>query len=261
MQRLILSLILFAAFAGAQTTQTPRVVYCTTTRGATIGGTANAVTCTPSPAITSYIEDTIFEIEPASNNTSGVTLNVSGLGALDVVKPSGGITTALVADDWRTGQKVQAVYDGTRLQMRTLTGNAASGGSGKTIFIATPAGTVGSSASVWFAITGGSTTPTSPGTSRRTVLSTSGTFVASSARLHVGGAFPAGNTTVCTLLIDAADTSLTLTVPASAASGDVISGAGSNASYTAGQTTSWRCTNNVAATSGTISSISIDFTY
>jgi hypothetical protein len=135
------------------------------------------------------------------------------------------------------------------------------GGGGKQIFVAPIAATIGSSAAIWFNIAGGTTTPTSPGTSRRTVLSTSGTFVASSARLHVGSAFPAGGTSVCKLQIDNVDTSITLTIAASTASGSVISATGSNESYTAEHYVSWNCTNNVAATSGTISSISIDFTY
>lgn len=76
----------------------------------TVGGTANAITLTPSPAITGYTAGAEFVFMATATNTSTVTVNVSSLGVKDVRKPG---AIALTASDIVSGQLVRLVYDGT----------------------------------------------------------------------------------------------------------------------------------------------------
>lgn len=82
--------------------------------GGTAGGTADALTITVS-AITSLTIGTTVSFEAASNNTSTVTLDVSGLGATALNKADG--TVGLDADDLIAGQTYYAYYDGTRWRL------------------------------------------------------------------------------------------------------------------------------------------------
>ena len=61
---------------------------------ATVGGTADAITLTPTPVHTSYAAGVEFFFLATADNTSTVTVNVSGLGAKNLMK-SGAL--ALVA--------------------------------------------------------------------------------------------------------------------------------------------------------------------
>jgi len=78
------------------------------------GGTAQAQTATPNPAITSYISTgVLYCFTPVANNTGAApTLNWSGLGAKPTVKNSNGIAP-LVANDWVLGVPACHIYDGT----------------------------------------------------------------------------------------------------------------------------------------------------
>lgn len=81
---------------------------------ATVGGTADVITLTPSPAFTAYADGQSLEFTATGTNTTNVTVNVSGLGAKAVTKDG---TTALVASDITSGQVVRIRYDGTRFQL------------------------------------------------------------------------------------------------------------------------------------------------
>ena len=71
----------------------------------TVGGSANAVTLTPSPAITAYVEGQLWTFEAASTNTGATTLNVSTVGAIAAQKTG----AALVAGDITSGDMVTGV--------------------------------------------------------------------------------------------------------------------------------------------------------
>lgn len=79
------------------------------------GGTANAHTLTPAGTYTAYFDGMRFRFEAGNSNTGATTLNVSGLGAANVVKlePTDGTYDALVAGDIVAGQIYDVVYDGT----------------------------------------------------------------------------------------------------------------------------------------------------
>lgn len=77
----------------------------------TVGGTADVITLTPSPAITSYAAGQHFYFIAGGTNTTNVTVNISTLGAKALTKNG---TTALTAGDIVSGSIVSMVYDGTR---------------------------------------------------------------------------------------------------------------------------------------------------
>jgi hypothetical protein len=83
---------------------------------ATVGGTADAITLTPSPAITSYAAGQVFWFLASGANTTAVTVTVSGIaGGAKAVKKNG--TTALVAGDIASGAMTGLRYDGTNFQL------------------------------------------------------------------------------------------------------------------------------------------------
>lgn len=83
----------------------------------TVGGTADVITLTPSPAITSYTAGQTFRFIASGANTTNVTVNVNGLGAKAITKNG---TTALAAGDIPSGMMVEITYDGTRFILGTL---------------------------------------------------------------------------------------------------------------------------------------------
>ena len=86
--------------------------------GGTAGGTASALTLTPSTALSAYAAGNIIYFLPASNNTSGgTTINISGLGNKNITK---GGTQALSANDLEAGKLATAVYDGTQFQLLNI---------------------------------------------------------------------------------------------------------------------------------------------
>jgi len=91
----------------------------------TAGGTADAITLTPTPSITAYAAGQRFAwIAGASPNTGAATVAISGL-ATKAIQRNG---AALVADDVVAGKLYQISYDGTQFQLMpvqtaaTLTG-------------------------------------------------------------------------------------------------------------------------------------------
>lgn len=81
---------------------------------ATVGGTADAITLTPSPAIAAYAAGQQFSFIASGANTGAVTVNVSGLGAKAVTKNG---ATALVAGDIPASSIILIEYDGTQFQL------------------------------------------------------------------------------------------------------------------------------------------------
>jgi hypothetical protein len=80
----------------------------------TVGGTADVITLTPSPAISSYVAGQTFRFIASGANTTNVTVAISGLAAKAVTKEG---STALIAGDIQSGAIVSITYDGTRFQM------------------------------------------------------------------------------------------------------------------------------------------------
>ena len=80
----------------------------------TVGGTGDAITITPSPAMSAYAAGMRYTFVAAASNTGAATINVSGLGAKDLKKQ---FNVALSAADIVTGQLVDIMYDGTRFVM------------------------------------------------------------------------------------------------------------------------------------------------
>jgi len=77
----------------------------------TVGGTADVITLSPSPAITAYAAGQTFRFIASGANTTNVTVNCSSLGAKAITKNG---TTALAAGDIPSGMIVEITYDGTR---------------------------------------------------------------------------------------------------------------------------------------------------
>lgn len=79
----------------------------------TAGGTGNAITLTPTPAIAAYAAGQVFRFIASANNTSTVTVAVSGLTAKAVQKA----TAAMASGDIASGATYEIVYDGTAFQI------------------------------------------------------------------------------------------------------------------------------------------------
>lgn len=81
-----------------------------------VGGTANAITLTPSPAITAYTEGQMFRFIVGSTNTTSVTVAISGLAAKSILKLD---SMALQSGDLIAGNVALIVYDGTRFVLNS----------------------------------------------------------------------------------------------------------------------------------------------
>jgi len=88
---------------------------------ATVGGTADSITLSPSPAITAYAAGQTFRFIATGANTGAVAVVVSGLSGPKAVTKNG--TTALVAGDIPAGMMVEITYDGTRFILGTSGGS------------------------------------------------------------------------------------------------------------------------------------------
>jgi hypothetical protein len=86
--------------------------------GGTSGGTANALTLTPSPAIASYVTGQAIAFYVNAANTSGaVTVDVSAIGTKDIKKSAGGALVALSVGDLIEDTIAVIQYDGTQFQL------------------------------------------------------------------------------------------------------------------------------------------------
>lgn len=94
----------------AATGQVQDNVFCT----GTVGGTANAITLTLTPAITAYVKGQRFEFVSTAANTGATTLNVNGVGVKDIYSDA---STALTAGVIPSGRAVSVIYDGTQFQL------------------------------------------------------------------------------------------------------------------------------------------------
>lgn len=80
--------------------------------GGTVGGTANAITLTPTSAATSYAVGDTYELTPTADNTGATTVNISSLGAKSIKK--GSALSDLEASDLVSGGTFRIYYDGTQ---------------------------------------------------------------------------------------------------------------------------------------------------
>lgn len=83
----------------------------------TVGGTADVITLTPTPAVTAYTAGQTFRFIASGANTTNVTVNISGLGAKALTKNG---TTALAANDITSGAMVTMTYDGTEFVLASV---------------------------------------------------------------------------------------------------------------------------------------------
>ena len=81
---------------------------------ANVGGSANAITLTPSTPVTTLTAGVSFRFIVESNNTGAVTVAVSGGSPVALTKNG---DDALEEDDLVDGALVQINYDGTRFQL------------------------------------------------------------------------------------------------------------------------------------------------
>ena len=84
------------------------------------GGAANAYTLTPPLPLVGYTAKMLAVFVPTVSNTGATTLNISGLGAKEVVSVAG---VPLVAGDITAGRFYTAFYDGTRFRLDNVTQN------------------------------------------------------------------------------------------------------------------------------------------
>jgi len=79
-----------------------------------VGGTANAITLTPSPAIAAYAAGQIFRFIVGTTNTGAVTIATSSLTARNLKKRTSGGLVAVVANDLIAGCEYAIYDDGTQ---------------------------------------------------------------------------------------------------------------------------------------------------
>lgn len=79
----------------------------------TAGGSATALTLTPSMAVTAYVQGLHIYVQTASNSGAGATIAVSGLVAKTILKPP---SAAIEAGDWKSGDLLDLLYDGTNFR-------------------------------------------------------------------------------------------------------------------------------------------------
>lgn len=85
--------------------------------GGTAGGTADALTLTPTPAVPVYEAGQKFRwIAGAANNTGAATIAISGLAAKALQNDG----AALSADDIVAGKMYEGIYDGTQFQIQRV---------------------------------------------------------------------------------------------------------------------------------------------
>lgn len=84
----------------------------------TAGGTADALTLTLSPALLAYTGGVSVEFRASANNTGAATLNVNGLGAVNIWKQVNGALVSLQANDLINGLIYKVTHDGTQFQLQ-----------------------------------------------------------------------------------------------------------------------------------------------
>lgn len=84
------------------------------------GGTANAITLTPTIAITSYATGSVFLFKAAANNTAATTVAISGLASPKAIQLAG---QALVGGEILNTKFYAIMYDGTAFQLNQVFSN------------------------------------------------------------------------------------------------------------------------------------------
>ena len=87
-----------------------------------LGGTANAITITNDTTLSSNSLADTYKFTAEATNTSTVTVNVDGIGAVALNKDDG--TIGLEANDIISGQNYYIYYDGTRFRLLPHPGSA-----------------------------------------------------------------------------------------------------------------------------------------
>lgn len=99
-------------YAAAGQVQDGAFIWC-----GTAGGTADALTLTPSPAITAYATGQVFRFKAgASDNTGATTVAISGLTTKAIQLND----AALAAEDIVASKYYSIIYDGTAFQLTRL---------------------------------------------------------------------------------------------------------------------------------------------
>lgn len=86
----------------------------------TAGGTANAITLTPTAALPAYAQGQVVSFIAAATNTGAATLNISGLGTKAIRLANAALTGGEIV----SGQTYALAYDGTAFQMISPPGTA-----------------------------------------------------------------------------------------------------------------------------------------
>lgn len=95
-----------------------------TSYGGSAGGTANALTLTPTTALTAYAAGVAYEFLVTATNTSAApTLNVSALGAKTIKCSVGGGKVNLPVGALQNGMIARVVYDGTDFLLLNIRAN------------------------------------------------------------------------------------------------------------------------------------------
>ena len=94
-------------YAALSQLQDDKVAYLPSTA---VGGTANAITLTPTPEISAYAAGQRFRFKPSAVPTEDVTVNVSDAGAQELHDANGRVG----ADGLNVGLIYEVVYDGTK---------------------------------------------------------------------------------------------------------------------------------------------------
>lgn len=89
----------------------------------TVGGSANAVTLTLSPAPTAYATRMRVWWVVGSTNTAAATVNVNSIGAKNIYKKTAAGVVALVGGEMIANQIVTATYDGTQFVLESTPEN------------------------------------------------------------------------------------------------------------------------------------------
>lgn len=81
------------------------------------GGTADAITLTPSPALPAYVTGQVFYFKATATSTDDVTVNISGLGAKELKDVVG---DQIFVGGIASGRIYQIIYDGTDFRINDL---------------------------------------------------------------------------------------------------------------------------------------------
>src|SRR5688572_26263052 len=146
MQRILLSIAILCAIAWGQKLINGNRVQVGNTNACTSTSGSDDYNCQLEENITALVPGMEILMTADVANVTTATIDVSGLGPQSIVKPVGGVTTALDSNDIRASQKVKLVYDGTNFQMMSLLGNAPTSATGNSVLTGSPNAVVASGA-------------------------------------------------------------------------------------------------------------------